>query len=179
MADQVRSVYKGKVLELTVEQVQLPNGHTAELEIAHHPGGAVIVALDGDHRVCLLRQFRHATGGWITELPAGKLDNEEDPLECARRELGEEAGMTASRWDKLGDFFTSPGVLTEVIHVYLARDLAAGDLVPETHEVFDASWVPFDEALALAASGKLQDAKTIIGLLWAQAVLACGPGGAA
>jgi 8-oxo-dGTP pyrophosphatase MutT (NUDIX family) len=179
MVNQVRSVYKGKVLELNVEQVELPNGETTELEIAHHPGGAVIVALDSDHRVCLLRQFRHATGGWITELPAGKLDNEEDPLECARRELGEEAGMTAARWDKLGDFFSSPGVLTEVIHVYLARDLAAGDLVPETHEVFDASWIPFDEALGLAASGKLQDAKTVIGLFWAQAVLASAPPAAA
>ena len=178
MVDQVRSVYKGKVLELNVERVDLPNVQVTEFEIAHHPGGAVIVALDRDHRVCLLRQIRHATGGWITELPAGKLDNQEDPLECARRELGEEAGMTAASWDKLGDFFSSPGVLTEVIHVYLARDLTAGDLVPETHEVFEASWVPFDEALALAATGKLQDAKTIIGLFWAQAMLAAPPGAA-
>jgi 8-oxo-dGTP pyrophosphatase MutT (NUDIX family) len=171
MTDQVRSVFKGRVLQLNIERVQLPNGETTELEIAHHPGGAAIVALDADQRVCLLRQFRHATGGWITELPAGKLDNGEPPLECARRELAEEAGVTASRWDKLGDFFTSPGILTEVIHVYLARELATGELVPEAHEVFDARWVPLDEALRLATSGQLQDAKSIVGLVWAQALL--------
>ena len=135
MNDRVRNVFKGKVLRLNLERVTLPNGQTTELEIAHHPGGAVIVALDADNRVCLLRQYRHATGGWITELPAGKLDNNEDPLLCAQRELAEEAGVTARRWDKLGDFYSSPGVLTEVIHVYLARDLAAGDLSPEAHEV--------------------------------------------
>ena len=172
MAEQIRNVFKGKVLTLNVEQVTLPNGHTTELEIAHHPGGAAIVALDADHRVCLLRQFRHATGGWITELPAGKLDNFEPPLECAQRELAEEAGVTAARWIKLGDFFSSPGVLTEVIHVYLARDLDASERTPEANEVLDARWVPLDEAVEFAANGRLQDAKTIVGLTWAQHVLA-------
>jgi len=172
MAEQIRNVFKGKVLTLNVEQVTLPNGHTTELEIAHHPGGAAIVALDAGHRVCLLRQFRHAAGGWITELPAGKLDNREPPLECAQRELAEEAGVTAAHWVKLGEFFSSPGVLTEVIHVYLARDLDAGELAPEVNEVFDARWVPLDEAVELAVNGSLQDAKTIVGLAWAQHVLA-------
>jgi len=175
MNDRVRNVFKGKVLQLNVERVELPNGQTTELEIAHHPGGAVIVAVDTDNRVCLLRQFRHATGGWITELPAGKLDNREDPILCAQRELAEEAGVTATRWEKLGDFFSSPGVLTEVIHVFLARDLAASDLLPEAHEVFDAKWVPFPEALQSATAGRLQDAKTIIGLVWAGERLAANP----
>ena len=167
MTDPVRTVFKGKVLQLNLERVELPNGQTAELEIAHHPGGAVIVAVDADQRVCLLRQFRHAAGGWVEELPAGKLDNREDPLVCAQRELDEEAGRTARRWDKLGQFFTSPGVLTEVIHVFLARELAAGKLVPEDHEVFDVSWIPFTEALQSAIAGRLRDAKSIIGLVWA------------
>jgi len=171
MAESIRNVFKGRVLTLNLEQVRLPNGRIAELEIAHHPGGAAVVAVDADDRVCLLRQFRHAAGGWLTELPAGKLDGGEPPLECAQRELAEEAGVVAKRWDKLGEFFSSPGVLTEVIHLFLARDLVATDARPEEHEVFEARWVPLDEAVELAASGRLQDAKSLIGLLWARAKL--------
>lgn len=168
MTARVRNVYKGKVLKLNIERVKLPNGAVAELEIAHHPGGAVIVALDADERVCLLRQFRHAAGGWITELPAGKIDNREPPLACAKRELAEEAGVKARRWKSLGQLFSSPGVLTEVIHVYLARDLSLCNAGAESHEVFETRWVPLAEAASLAADGRLQDAKTIIGLTWAR-----------
>jgi len=168
MSASIRNVFKGRVLTLNLEQVRLPNGRVAELEIAHHPGGAAVVALDAEGRVCLLRQFRHAAGGWLTELPAGKLDGGEPPLECAQRELAEEAGAVARRWDKLGEFFSSPGVLTEVIHLYLARELTATDAQPEEHEVFEARWIPLDEAVDLAASGRLQDAKSVIGLLWAR-----------
>jgi ADP-ribose pyrophosphatase len=174
MAESIRNVFTGRVLTLNLERVQLPNGRTAELEIAHHPGGAVVVALDAERRVCLLRQFRHAAGGWLMELPAGKLDGGEPPIECARRELAEEGGVTAGRWENLGEFFSSPGILTEVIHVFLARDLAASDALPEEHEVFEVSWVPLEEAVALAAGGHLQDAKTLIGLLWARERLAGG-----
>jgi ADP-ribose pyrophosphatase len=171
MAGRVRNVYTGKVLTLNVERVKLPNGTVVELEVAHHPGGAVVVALDAGGRVCLLRQYRHAAGGWITELPAGKIDHREPPLECAKRELAEEAGVTARYWKRLGQFFSSPGVLTEVIHVFLARGLAPCDSAPEAHEVFEARWVPMAEATALAAAGRLQDAKTTIGLCWARARL--------
>ncbi len=135
MTGNVRTVYRGKVLKLNIEQVELPNGTVAELEIAHHPGGAVVVAVDDEDCICLLRQFRHAAGGWITELPAGKIDNREPPLECAMRELAEEAGVEARRWDSLGQFFSSPGVFTEVIHVFLARGLAPCEACPEQHEV--------------------------------------------
>ena len=171
MADSIRNVFRGRVLTLNLERVRLPNGRVAELEIAHHPGGAAVVALDAAGRVCLLRQFRHAAGGWLIELPAGKLDNAEPPLECAQRELAEEAGMKAGRWDKLGEFYSSPGILTEVIHLYLARDLQAVEAQPEEHEVFEARWVPLEEAVGQAASGRLQDAKTLIGLLWAREAL--------
>jgi ADP-ribose pyrophosphatase len=168
MSASIRNVFRGRVLTLNLEQVRLPNGRVAELEIAHHPGGAAVVALDAEGRVCLLRQFRHAAGGWLTELPAGKLDGGEPPLACAQRELAEEAGAIARRWEKLGEFFSSPGVLTEVIHLYLARDLTATDAQPEEHEVLEARWIPLDDAVGLAASGRLQDAKSLIGLLWAR-----------
>jgi len=168
MTESIRNVFTGRVLTLNLERVRLPNGRVAELEIAHHPGGAAVVALDDEGRVCLLRQYRHAAGGWLTELPAGKLDGGEPPLECAQRELAEEAGVTARQWEKLGECFSSPGVLTEVLHLFLARDLAPADARPEEHEVFEASWVPLDEAVDLAARGELRDAKTLIGLLWAR-----------
>ena len=171
MTGSVRNVYQGKVLKLNIERVKLPNGTVAELEIAHHPGGAVVVAVDAGGRVCLLRQFRHAAGGWITELPAGKLDKREPPLECAKRELAEEAGVKAQQWDPLGQLFSSPGVLTEVIHVFLARGLAPCEASPEQHEVLETRWVPLEEAVSQAADGRLQDAKSIIGLVWAQARL--------
>lgn len=173
MAESIRNVFRGRVLTLNLEQVRLPNGRVAELEIAHHPGGAAVVAIDPEGRTCLLHQFRHATGGWLDELPAGKLDGGEPPLQCAQRELAEEAGMIARRWDKLGEFFSSPGVLTEVIHLYLARDLTPTDARPEEHEVFEVRWMPFDAAIGLAVSGQLRDAKSLIGLFWARARLHC------
>ena len=176
MVDSIRNVFKGRVLTLNLEQVRLPNGRVAELEIAHHPGGAAIVAIDSRQRVCLLRQFRHAAGGWLEELPAGKLDGGEPPLECAVRELAEEAGASASRWHKLGEYFSSPGVLTEVIHIFLARDLTPVDAAHEAHEVIEVHWVPLSEAAARAARGEIRDGKSIVGLLWAAAALGAATG---
>src|SRR5512139_2615706 len=175
MADSIRNVFKGRVLTLNLERVRLPNGRVAELEIAHHPGGAAVVALDAEGRVCLLRQFRHAAGGWLDELPAGKLDGGEPPLECAVRELGEEAGMRAARWDKLGEYLSSPGVFTEVIHVYLARDLTPVPPAPEEHEVFEVRWLPMPEAVALASRGELRDGKSLVGLFWAAEAVRSNP----
>jgi 8-oxo-dGTP pyrophosphatase MutT (NUDIX family) len=181
MSADVREIFQGRVIRLTVEQVRLPNGAVASLEIAHHPGGAAVVAVDEQDRVCLLRQYRHAAGGWVDELPAGKLDSGEPPLVCAKRELEEEAGMRAAHWTSLGSFLTSPGVLTEVIHLFLARGLEPVTTRPETHEVLEPRWLPFGEALALASSGRLEDGKSIVGLVWADqarlAAAAPGPGG--
>lgn len=167
MTQDIRNIFSGRVLTLNLERVTLPNGRVADLEIAHHPGGAAVVALDADGRTCLLRQYRHAAGGWIVELPAGKLDGGEPALQCAQRELAEEAGCIASRWEDLGRYFSSPGVFTEVIHLFLARDLASTPSAPEEHEVFEAHWVPLEEAVRQAATGELTDGKTIVGLLWA------------
>lgn len=174
MTGKVLNVFKGRVLTLNLETVTLPNGRVAELEIAHHPGGAAVVAVDRDGRVCLLRQFRHAAGGWLTEIPAGKLDSSEPPLQCAQRELAEEAGVTARRWDKLGEYLSSPGVLTEVIHLYLARELDFAPAAPEEHEVLEVEWVPMAEAMRLASDGRLRDGKSLVGLFWAAAAIQAG-----
>ena len=166
-----RTVFTGKIIRLATETVRLPNGATAEFEIVHHPGGAAIVALDSDGRVCLLRQYRHALHAWLWELPAGKLDGGEPPLACAQRELVEEAGREARRWDALGRIVSSPGIFTEVIYLYLARDLVPVPTQAEEHEVFEVHWLAWPEALAMAGRGEIEDAKTLAGLLRTQALL--------
>jgi 8-oxo-dGTP pyrophosphatase MutT (NUDIX family) len=165
------SVFRGRVVTLDLETVLLPNGSTAQLEIIHHPGGAAVVALDAQQRVCLLHQYRHAAGGWLWELPAGKIDNCEPPFDTAQRELLEEAGATARQWRSLGDYVSSPGVFTEIVHLFLARDLSCRAPQPEQHEVFEVHWKPFSEALQMATQGSLRDGKTLIGLFRAAALL--------
>jgi len=160
--------FKGRILEVNIERVRLPNGRTADLEIAHHPGGAAIVAVDAAGQVCLLRQFRHAAGGWLWELPAGKIDHREPPIETARRELMEEAGRVASHWTSLGGVFSSPGVFTEVIHLYLAQRLEAVPAAPEDHEVMEVKWLPLAQAMGMAGTGEIHDAKSLAGLLMAR-----------
>ncbi|MCB2262688.1 MAG: NUDIX hydrolase [Candidatus Thiosymbion ectosymbiont of Robbea hypermnestra] len=166
-----RSIYRGRIVDLGLETVGLPNGESAELEIVRHPGGAAAVALDDQNRVCLLRQYRHASGGWLWELPAGKLEPDETPLVTARRELSEEAGVTADRWTDLGALHSSPGILTEVIHLYLADGLRRAAHDHETHEVIEIHWLPFAQALNWCLDGAITDAKTLIGLFRAQASL--------
>jgi ADP-ribose pyrophosphatase len=172
MTETKRVVFDGRIVRLALETVTLPNGEIAELEIVHHPGGAAVVALDAERRVCLLRQFRHAAGGWLWELPAGKLDGGEQPLACARRELQEEAGCGARDWLALGRIVSSPGVFTEVIHLFLARGLVAVPAAAEAHEVFEVHWIEWPAALRMAQGGEIEDAKTLAGLLRAQAVIA-------
>lgn len=159
-----RRLFHGRIIDLSIDRVRLPNGEEAELEIVHHPGGAAVVALDDTGRVCLLRQFRHATGGWLWELPAGKIDGGEQPQTTARRELEEEAGVAATRWVPLGGVISSPGIFTEVVHLYLAEDLRPLTHHHERHEVIAIHWLPLSEALAWAQSGEIADGKTLVGL---------------
>ena len=166
---EVKNVFTGRVIEVNIERVELPNGSVADLEIIRHPGGAAVVALDDSKRICLLRQFRHAVDGWIWELPAGKIDNREPPLETAQRELEEEAGMAAGSWRPLGDYVASPGVFTEVVHLFLATQLTPLPPRPEEHEVFEVHWLPFGDVLRMADSGELRDGKSLVGVYRAAA----------
>lgn len=174
-----KTVFRGRVITVNVETVRLPNGHVADLEIIHHPGGAAIVALDAGGRVCLIRQFRHAAighacRGWVWELPAGKLEPGEPPELTARRELEEEAGRRAGRWQALGAYVSSPGVFTESVHLFMARDLETVTTSHEESEVIEAHWVPLAEACRRALWGEIDDGKTIVGLLRAQARVQAG-----
>jgi ADP-ribose pyrophosphatase len=166
-----RSGFSGKVIAVDVERVELPNRAIAELEIIRHPGGAAVVAVNAKREVCLLRQYRHALAGWLWELPAGKLDGREKPLRAARRELEEEAGVTAARWTALGEFVSSPGVFTEVVHLFLATGLDLTQARPEAGEVFELRWVPLARALAFSENGTIVDGKTVVGLMRAAARL--------
>jgi ADP-ribose pyrophosphatase len=163
--EEPKFIHRGRVIELSLETVRLPNGAEAELEIVHHPGGAAVLAVDDRGRACVLRQFRHAAGGYLWELPAGKIDHREPPLETARRELEEEAGHTAVRWDSLGHYVSSPGVFTEVVHLFLARDLRGARARPELHEVFETHWRPFHEVVDMAVSGEMADGKSVVAVL--------------
>lgn len=164
------------MIDLDVEQVTLPNGEDVELELVRHPGGAGVVALDARGWVCLLRQYRHAAGGWLWELPAGKLEPDEPPLVTAQRELAEEAGVSAGLWTGLGEIASSPGVLTEVVHLYLARELLPAAARREAGELFEVTWIPLVQACGQALEGIIIDAKTVVGLLRAQSWLRSGQG---
>lgn len=169
--NRISTKFRGRVITVNVETVPLPNGTVADFEIVHHPGGAAVVAIDADEQVCLIHQYRPAGGGWVWELPAGRLEPDEPPTETARRELVEEAGREARQWQSLGNILSSPGVFAETLYLYLARDLTTCDTAREAHEVIEVHWIPLTEAVRRALAGELRDAKTIIGLLRAQAVL--------
>ena len=128
---------------------------------------AAVVALDSQERVCLLRQYRHAAGGWLWELPAGKLEPGEAAQLTAQRELEEEAGLQAVEWRRLGETLTTPGFCDEVIHLFLARQLSRVPARPQTHELIEVHWLPLGTAVAQVHSGEIRDAKTMLGLLLA------------
>jgi len=159
-----RQVYKGRVVDLRLETVQLPNGATVELELIRHPGAAAIVPMRENGDVLLVRQYRHAVGGYILEIPAGKLDPGEDPRDCAARELEEETGFRAASLERVITFFTTPGFTDEVIHVFRATGLAPGIQNLGRDEVLELVEVPLEGALAQIQDGTIRDGKTIIGL---------------
>jgi ADP-ribose pyrophosphatase len=160
-----KEIFSGRVIQVSLDDVRLPNGMRIPLEIVRHPGGAAAVAIDDQDRICLLRQYRHAAGGYIYELPAGKLEPGEPPDTTVRRELAEEASISADHWQPLGAYLSSPGCFTEIIHLYLATGLHQAAGTPEADEVFQVEWWPFERALEKAVDGEFTDAKTIIGIL--------------
>lgn len=159
-----KNIFQGRVVELSIETADLPNGSRTALEIVHHPGGAAVVALDERERVCMIRQYRHAVGGWLWEIPAGKLEPDEAPLTTAQRELAEEAGVHATRWDDLGAIVTTPGFCDEVIHLFLARELTRVAVNHEAHEVIEVHWWSRAKLKLRLAQNEIRDAKTCVAL---------------
>jgi ADP-ribose pyrophosphatase len=164
---------QSRILEFRVDTIEAADGHRSTRDIAGHPGGVCMVAIDGEDRVLFVRQWRHATGGPLLEIPAGTLDRQpdgsiEDHAVAAARELEEETGSRAGSWRYLGAFYTAPGFTSELMHLYLAEDLRSADadgLHPDDDERLELYPMPFSEALALAERGELRDAKSLVAIL--------------
>ena len=159
-----KHIFSGKVVTLDIDTVTLPNGLTIDLEIVRHPGAAAVVPVKENGIVVLIKQFRHAAGGFIYEIPAGKLHPGEDPMQCAARELEEEIGYIAGRLEPLTSIFTAPGFTDEVIHIYKATGLTAGRQQLDRDEVLEVREIPLKEAITMVEAGTIRDAKTIVGL---------------
>ena len=160
----MKTIYQGRVVTLTIETTQLPNGSTVELEIVRHPGAAAIVPVTDKGTVILVKQFRLAAGGFIHEIPAGKLHRGEDPRVCAERELEEEIGYRAGSLESLATFLTAPGFTDEVMHLYKATRLVPGTQQLDHDEVLEVDEMPLEQAMEWIRDGRIRDAKTIIGL---------------
>jgi len=161
-----RILYSGRVLTVAMEDAKLPNGRELELEIIRHPGASAIVPFVNEEEILLIRQYRHAAGGMILEVPAGKLDGER-PEVCAARELEEEVGRSAARWVSLGSILTTPGFTDERIHLFAAFDLTEIPQRLEEDEFIQVIQIPLRDALARVWSGEIDDAKSALALLHA------------
>lgn len=158
-------IYKGRVVNLAVLDVQLPDGKTGRRELVRHPGAVAVVALDADHHVLLVRQYRIAAERVMLEIPAGTLKPDEQPEVCADRELQEETGFRAGKLEKIGGVFVAPGYTTEFIHLYLATDLSESRLTMDDDEFIEIESLPLAQALKLIENGDIIDGKSISGLL--------------
>jgi len=162
---EITNIYNGKIFDVVLEKVSLPNGAIKNREVVRHPGAAAMVPLLDDGKVVLIKQYRHAVGEFLWEIPAGTLEPPEEPVECARRELVEETGYEASSFDKLAEILPAPGYTDEHIHIFLATGLRSVKQKLEDDEVLGIQPTPFDTALEMIMKGEIQDAKTIAGLL--------------
>lgn len=167
-----RRIYTGKVLNLDIDRVRFPDGSVGELEMIRHSGASAVVPFlsepaGADPQLLLIRQYRYAANGFLYELPAGRLDPGEAPVDCARRELREETGCSAEQLDFLYTMYTTPGFTDERIHLFMASGLTHGETGHEADEFLTLETVPLSQALEMIRDGVIQDAKTALGILFA------------
>jgi 8-oxo-dGTP pyrophosphatase MutT (NUDIX family) len=160
-------LHQGRVFKLMRENVTLENGVVAEIDMIRHPGASAIVSFSRPDTLLMIKQYRHAAGGFIWEIPAGTLDAGESPLACAKRELIEETGFSAENWITLGEITPLPAYSDERIHIFGATNLTPGKQHLDRDEILDVHEVPFDDALSMVRDNKIQDAKTISALFLA------------
>jgi ADP-ribose pyrophosphatase len=164
-----RAVYRGAAFWVSSDDVLEPTGVRTRRDIVHHTGSIVVLAIDEtkpEPSILFEYQYRHAAKQFMWELPAGRIDNGENELAAAKRELVEETGYSAARWKRILKFYASPGFVAETMSIFLARGLKAGVAQPEADEVIDVSFVPLKKAVEMVMKGKVKDAKTISGVLW-------------
>ncbi len=169
-----RTVFRGKVFSVTSDEVIEPSNIRARRDILRHPGSVVVLAVDESRRearVLLEYQYRYAADRFLWELPAGRIDKGEPEVEAAKRELLEETGYTAARWELALKYYASPGFMDETMAIYLARDLRPGKAQPESDESIRKRLVPISDAVTKIMRHKIQDGKTIAGVLWLEKFL--------
>jgi ADP-ribose pyrophosphatase len=159
-----RTVYRGKIIKLRVDTVVLPDGRTGNREVVEYTGAVAVVPVNENRELLMVRQYRHAAGKTLLEIPAGKLEPDEDPKDCARRELLEETGFKAGKLDRLFSFFSTPGFTTEKLHLFLAADLKCSKQNLDEDEFIDVVTVPFEQALAMIWAGEICDGKSVAGI---------------
>ncbi|WP_352420047.1 NUDIX hydrolase [Proteiniborus sp.] len=160
-------IYEGKILTLRVDTVELPDKKYSKREIVEHPGGVAIVPITNENEIVFVKQFRKATETVLLEIPAGKLEINEHPLDCAIRELKEETGLEAKKIEHIIDYFSSPGFTNEKIHIFIATEVIFGEATPEEDEYMDVVKVDINEAMDMINNGTIIDGKTIIGIFMA------------
>lgn len=170
-----KRMFEGKLLKVRRDKVLLPDGKEAVREVVDHPGSVGIVALDDEGRVALVEQFRYPASERLLEIPAGTLKSGEEPLECAKRELAEEAGLEAEEWEEAFEAYLAPGYTTELMRFFLARKIKPARAKPDEDEIVKPWMVLLDEVVRWIEEGKIKDAKTIAALLWAWRRVRKGP----
>lgn len=167
-------MYTGRVITVTRDTALLENGQTAQRDVVHHYGGACIIPYFEDGTICMVRQFRYAMQQELWELPAGKLEKDEDPFLAAKRELEEECGLTADTYTSLGEFYPTVGYDTEIIYTWAARGLHPAPMHLDADEFLTPERVPLEKAYQMVMAGEIKDGKTIAGILKVKALLAEG-----
>ncbi|MGN0538977.1 MAG: NUDIX domain-containing protein [Candidatus Fimenecus sp.] len=157
--------FKGKIVNLRVDDALLPNGNIAKREIVEHNGGVMVAPLDNEDNLYFVKQFRYPYMEIVTELPAGKLEKGEDPFEAGKRELKEETGAVANKYVSLGQLYPTPGYCGEIIHMYLATELSFGEQNPDDDEFLEIYKIPLEKAVEMVLSGELKDSKTQTAIL--------------
>lgn len=160
-------IYEGKILSVRIDTVELPDKKYSKREIVEHPGAVAIVPITEDKEIYLVKQFRKATETELLEIPAGKLEINEQPVECAIRELKEETGLNVENMECIIDYYSSPGFTNEKIHIFMASGVTIGEAEPEEDEYIDVVKVKIDEAMNMINDGIIKDGKTIIGIFMA------------
>lgn len=161
------AVYHGRVFDVLRERVQYPDGRIADVDLVRHAGAVAILPMDADGNLVLIRQYRHAIGAMFLEIPAGSLEAGEEPEDCARRELREEIGMAPGWLRQLGAFYPAAGYTDELLRIFLAGELMADALEGDEDELIEIERFSPERVLEMAATGEIQDAKTLIALAWA------------
>ncbi|MCP4353383.1 MAG: NUDIX hydrolase [Desulfobacterales bacterium] len=168
------TIHTGRVFKITTENITLSNGVTVDIDILRHPGASAIVPLSEKNTVILIRQYRHAVGDYIWEIPAGTLNPGELPIACAKRELVEETGFSAGEFQKLGEITPVPGYSDERIHIFLATGLEPAEQNLDMDELLNVHEIEFDKTIDMIRNGVIQDCKTISGLYMARDLLKTG-----